>query len=172
MAISDILKKFVRADETTEEDDGARYYRPRQKAAPATLVDEPDDDMFVGAPQRTATRNARVNDDYDDLEGDDPDEIIGKPRFKRVLATGVKSVEQAVDLVKRKYVVLINVDAVSADSLVNVQFYLAGAIHALEAHVTPLDETNYFVSIEPFDASPYLPHDEQDLLEEQEGDLI
>ena len=171
MAITDILKKIVRTEDTIEED-GANYYRPRQKAAPATIIDEPDDDLFTAAKKTSARAAVRAADDYDDLDGDDPDELIGKPRFKRVMATGVKSAEHAVDLALRKYVVLVNVDSVPADALANVQFYLAGAIHALDAHVTPLDDTNYFISLEPFDASPYLPHDEQDSLEEQEDDLI
>lgn len=177
MAINDIWKKFVREEETAEEiDDDASYYVPRKKAEPATLVDEPDDDLFAlpskSAPRPAARPTAPVNDDYDDLGEDDPDEPAGKPRFKRVAATGIKSAEHAVDLIRSKFVVLINTDAVPAEAMVNVQCYLAGAIRALNANITPLDESNYFVSIEPFDASPYLPHDENDALEEQEDDLI
>ncbi|MBO5898091.1 MAG: hypothetical protein J6R04_03675 [Clostridia bacterium] len=173
MAINDIWKKFVREDETAEDtDDGANYYVPRKKAEPASLIDEPDDDLFT-VPAKTASRPAaRAADDYDDLGEDDPDEPAGKPRFKRVAATGIKSAEHAVDLICRKYVVLINTSSVPKEALVNVQCYLAGAIRALDAHITPLDESNYFVSIESFDASPYLPHEEQDVLDEQEGDLI
>ena len=172
MAITDIWKKFIRPEDAIDEEDGTTYYRPRQKTAPATIIDEPDDDdLFTAAKKTSARAAAQVSDDYD-LDGEDPDESIGKPRFKRVAVKGVKSAEHAVDLVLRKFVVLVNVDEVPADKLTNVQFYLAGAIHALDAHITPLDDTNYFVSIEPFDATPYLPHDEQDLLDEQDGDLI
>jgi hypothetical protein len=173
MAINDIWKKFVREDETAEDtDDGANYYVPRKKAEPASLIDEPDDDLFA-APTKTAGRPAaRVADDYDDLGEDDPDEPAGKPRFKRVAATGIKSAEHAVDLMCRKYVVLVHTDEVPDEALTPVRCYLAGAIRALDAHITALDDENVFISIEPFDATPYLPRDEQDEMEEQEDDLI
>ena len=178
MAINDIWKKFVREDEAVEDtDDSDNYYVPRKKAESATLIDEPDDDLFAApaakpVTPRPAARPAAVNNDYDDFGEDDPDEPAGKPRFKRVAATGIKSAEHAVDLIRSKFVVLINTEAVPDEAMVNVQCYLAGAIRALDANITPLDESNYFVSIAPFDASPYLPHDESAALEEQEDDLI
>lgn len=168
MAFNDFWKKFIR-DEENENDDDVVYYRPRKKAEPATMVDEPDDDMFR-SPKAPAA--PRMMDDYDDLGEEDPDETLGKPRFKRVAATGIKSAEHAVDLVKRKFVVLVNTEDVSDEALTAFRCYLAGAVRALDAHVTPLDDENVFVSIEPFDATPYLPHDEQDNYEEQEDDLI
>ena len=169
MGLNDFWKKFIR-DEEPEGDDDVVYYRPRKKAEPATMVDEPDDDMFRSPVAPAATR---IVDEYDDLGEEDPDEApVGKPRFKRVAATGIKSAEHAVDLVKRKFVVLVNTEEVADDVLTAFRCYLAGAVRALDAHVTPLDDENVFVSIEPFDASPYLPHDEQEAYEEQEDDLI
>ncbi len=171
MAFNDLWKKFIRDEEVdTDMEDSARFYTPRKKATTASLVDEPDDDIFAASPK---TRNTgRMTDDYDDLGEEDPDESLGKPRFKRVTATGIKSAEHAVDLVKRKYIVLVNTEGVSDETLVGFRCYLAGAIRALDAHITPLDDENVFISIEPFDATPYLPHDEQDEMEEQEDDLI
>ncbi len=170
MSLNDLWKKFIRDEETdADTDDTVNYYKPRKRAVPATLVDEPDDDIF-SAP--AARRAGRPVDDYDDPDDTDPDEGAGKPRFKRVAATGIKSAEHAVDLMCRKYVVLVNTEKVADEALAPFRCYLAGAIRALDAHITALDDENVFISIEPFDATPYLPHDEQDELEEQEDDLI
>ena len=170
MSLNDLWKKFIRDEEAdADTDDTATYYKPRKRAVPATLYDEPDDDAFsTQAPRRAV----RLTDDYDDLDDTDPDEGAGKPRFKRVAATGIKSAEHAVDLMCHKYVVLVNTEQVPDEALVPVRCYLAGAIRALDAHITALDDENVFISIEPFDATPYLPRDEQDVLEEQEDDLI
>ena len=169
MSLNDLWKKFIRDEDENMDGEDAVYYRPRKRAEAATLVDEPDDDMFRTPKSRVA---ARVADSYDDLGEEDFDDSTGKPRFKRVTATGIKSAEHAVDLICRKYVVLVNTEEVSDEALTPFRCYLAGAVRALDAHVTPLDDENVFISIEPFDATPYLPHDEQDTLEEQEDDLI
>lgn len=166
MSLNDLWKKFIR-DEDEMEDEETVYYRPRKKQEAATLIDEPDDDMFR-SPKGGA---ARLVEDYDEF-GDELDDSTGKPRFKRVAATGIKSAEHAVDLICRKYVVLVNTEQVPDEALTPVRCYLAGAIRALGAHITPLDDENSFISIEPFDATPYLPHDEQDDLQEQQDDLI
>ena len=169
MALNDLWKKFIR-DEDENAEESETYYRPRKKAQAPSLVDEPDDDMF----RTPSARTSRMANDYDDadLGIEEPGDSTGKPRFKRVLATGIKSAEHAVDLVCRKYVVLVNTEDVPDEALTPVRCYLAGAIQALDAHITPLDDENFFISIEPFDATPYLPHDEQDALDEQEDDLI
>jgi hypothetical protein len=170
MTLNEIWKKFIRDEENDNDtDDTASYYKPRKRAVPATLVDEPDDDIFSSPASRTV---GRMSDEYDDLDDTDPDEGAGKPRFKRVAATGIKSAEHAVDLMCRKYVVLVNTDEVPDEALSPVHCYLAGAIRALDSHITALDDENVFISIEPFDATPYLPRDEQDEMEEQEDDLI
>ena len=170
MSLNDLWKKFIRDEETeVDADETVNYYKPRKRAMPATLVDDPDDDIFSSS----ASRNAKgLTDDYDDLDDTDPDEGAGKPRFKRVAATGIKSAEHAGDLMCRKFVVLVNTEQVPDEVLAPFRCYLAGAIRALDAHITALDDENVFISIEPFDATPYLPHDEQDDLEEQEDDLI
>ena len=169
MALNDLWKKFIR-DEDEGADEADSIYRPRKRAEAPSLVDEPDDDMMSPRPARTS----RTMSDYDadELGIADPDEDASKPRFKRVMATGIKSAEHAVDLVCRKFVVLVNTEQVEDEALTPVRCYLAGAIHALGAHITPLDDENFFVSIEPFDASPYLPNDEEEVYEEQEEDLI
>ena len=167
MSLNDLWKKFIRDEDDMMDDEDTVYYRPRKKQEAATLIDEPDDDMFR-SPKTAASRMA---DDYDDY-GDDLDDSTGKPRFKRVAVTGIKSAEHAVDLICRKYVVLVNTEEASDEKLTPIRCYLAGAIRALDAHITPLDDENSFISIEPFDATPYLPHDEQDDLAEQQDDLI
>jgi hypothetical protein len=167
MALNDLWKKFIRDEETEDEAD---YYRPRKKAAAPSLIDEPDDDAFRAPKTRTgASRMARAND-FDDILDDDSYTAASAPRFKRVMATNLNSAKHAIDLVCQKYIVLINTEGVADDALVPFRCYVAGAVQALNAHINPLDDENVFVSIEPFDITPYLPA--QDDLAEQEDDLI
>jgi|GEM_PF-2529150 len=174
MALNDLWKKFIKDDES-ESDESATYYRPRKKATAPSLVDEPDDDAFRAPKTRTGASRVATSNDYDDLS-DEVDDVYddgasaSKPRFKRVMATDLKSAEHAIDLVLRKYVVLVNTEGVSDAKLVPFRCYIAGAVQALGAHITPLDDENVFVSIEPFDATPYLPA--QDETEELEDDFI
>lgn len=173
MALNDLWKKFIRDDEPADNDEDASYYRPRKKDAAPSLVDEPDDDAFRAPKTRTGASRMATANDYDDLidlEDDSYNNTVSKPRFKRVMATDLKSAEHAIDLVLRKYVVLINTEEVADAKLVPFRCYIAGAVQALNAHITPLDDENVFVSIEPFDATPYLPA--QDESEELEDDLI
>ena len=172
MALNDLWKKFIK-DEEADNEENATYYRPHKKNAAPSLVDEPDDDAFRAPKTRTGASRVATANDYDDLSDDINDVYedsasVSKPRFKRVMATDLKSAEHAIDLVLRKYVVLINTEGVTDAKLVPFRCYIAGAVQALGAHITPLDDENVFVSIEPFDATPYLPHDEQDDLQEQQ----
>ena len=170
MALNDLWKKFIR-DDAADMDDDADYYRPRKKNTPPSLVDEPDDDAFRSTKTRLgASRLARANDYDDMLDEDDDYGAPVSPRFKRVMATGIKSAEHAIDLVCQKYVVLINTEQVSDAVLVPFRCYIAGAAQALGAHINPLDDENVFVSIEPFDITPYLPA--EDDMAEQDDDLI
>lgn len=169
MALNDLWKKFIK-DEDADMEDEADYYRPRKKAAAPSLIDEPDDDAFRAPKTRTgASRMARAND-YDDILDDDSYTAPSAPRFKRVMATNLNSAKHAIDLVCQKYIVLINTEGVADETLVPFRCYIAGAAQALGAHINPLDDENVFVSIEPFDITPYLPA--QDDLAEQEDDLI
>jgi hypothetical protein len=173
MALNDLWKKFIRDDEVVDGDDAA-YYRPRQKTGAPTLVDEPDDDTFRTPKMRTAaTRMPTANNDYDALLDDEDDTYAApasKPRFKRVIATDLKSAEHVIDLVCSKFIVLVNTEDMADSKLVPFRCYIAGAVQALGAHITPLDDENVFISIEPFDATPYLPA--QDETAEQADDLI
>ena len=174
MALNDLWKKFIKDDEV-EDDESATYYRPHKKNEAPSLVDEPDDDAFRAPKTRTGSTRMATANDYDDLS-DDIDEVYAdsastsKPRFKRVMATDLKSAEHAIDLVCRKYVVLVNTEEVADAKLIPFRCYIAGAVQALNAHITPLDDENVFVSIEPFDATPYLPA--QNETEELEDDFI
>ena len=170
MALNDLWKKFIR-DDAADMDDDADYYRPRKKNTPPSLVDEPDDDAFRSTKTRLgASRLARANDYDDMLDEDDDYGAPVSPRFKRVMVTNIKTAEHAVDLIVSKYVVLVNTEQASDEMLVAVRCYIAGAIRALGAHITPLDDENSFISVEPFDATPYLPA--QDEAGETEEDLI
>lgn len=171
MALNDLWKKFIRDDEPTEDED-ASYYRPHKKNEAPSLIDEPDDDAFRAPKMRTGAVRMANDNDYDDLIDEEPafGQAPAKPRFKRVMVTNIKTAEHAVDLVVSKYVVLVNTEQASDDMLLPVRCYMAGAIRALGAHITPLDDENSFISIEPFDATPYLPA--QDEAGETEEDLI
>ena len=172
MALNDLWKKFIRDDEIVDGDD-ATYYRPRQKMGTPSLVDEPDDDAFRAPKMRTAATRVPTANDFDTLLDEEDDAYAApasKPRFKRVLATDLKSAEHAIDLVCSKFIVLLNTEGLSDSKLVPFRCYIAGAVQALNAHITPLDDDNVFISIEPFDATPYLPT--QDDTAEQEDDLI
>jgi hypothetical protein len=172
MALNDLWKKFI-----SENDDGGEeessYYRPRQKAGTPTLVDEPDDDIFRSPKAKTTGPRLTKANDYDTMLDDEDDTYAApasKPRFKRVIATDLKSAEHAVDLIRSKFIVLINTEGLTNAKLVPFRCYIAGAVQALNAHITPLDDDNVFVSVEPFDATPYLPA--QDDTAEQQDDLI
>ena len=172
MALNDFIKKLIKEE---EEDESATYYRPRKKNEAPSLVDEPDDDAFRAPKTRTGASRVAAANDYDDLSDDINDVYadsasVSKPRFKKVMATDLKAAEHAIDLVMRKYVVLVNTEGVADAKLVPFRCYIAGAVQALGAHITPLDDENVFVSIEPFDATPYLPT--QDDTAEQQDDLI
>ena len=171
MALNDLWKKFIRDDEPTEDED-ASYYRPHKKNEAPSLIDEPDDDAFRAPKMRTGAVRMANDNDYDDLIDEEPafGQAPAKPRFKRVMVTNIKTAEHAVDLVVSKYVVLVNTEQASDDMLLPVRCYMAGAIRALGAHITALDDENAFVSIAPFDATPYLPA--QDETNETEQDLI
>ncbi len=169
MALSDLWKKFIR-DDAPADDGEDSYYRPRKKADAPSLIDEPDDDAFRAPKTRTgASRYARGND-YDDELGFEDTAYASKPRFKRVAVSTIKTAEHAIDLVCQNYIVLVNTEQVSDEMLTPIRCYIAGAVRALNAHITALDDENVFVSIEPFDATPYMPA--QDDLAEQENDLI
>ncbi len=172
MALNDLWKKFIRDDEVVDGDDDT-YYRPRQKNNVPSLVDEPDDDTFRAPKTRTSASRMPTANDYDALLDDEDDSYAApasKPRFKRVMATDLKSAEHIIDLVCRKFIVLVNTEGVTEGKLVPFRCYIAGAVQALNAHITPLDDENVFISIEPFDATPYLPA--QDETAEQADDLI
>jgi hypothetical protein len=171
MALNDLWKKFIR-DEQPAEDENSSYYRPRKKAEAPSLVDEPDDDAFHAPKTRVGAVRMAEGNDYNDLIDEEPafGQAPAKPRFKRVMVSNIKSAEHAVDLVVQNYIVLVNTEQATDEMLVAVRCYIAGAIRALGAHITALDDENAFVSIAPFDATPYLPA--QDETNETEQDLI
>lgn len=172
MALNDLWRKFIRDNDDDEFGESVQLYQPNRKPAAAPAVDEPDNDFFTSTSSTTARRpQGRPTDDYDELDEEDPD-TVAAPRIKQISATGLGSADRVVELIKRNFVVLVNTENVPDELLTNFQCYLAGAIRALDATTTPIDDFNVFISIVPFDATPFLPNDEQDELEEQEDDLI
>ncbi len=159
MGLSDFFKKFVRDD--LEDDEADTIYHPfgRNNRSGAAEEEEPEEQK----PQmvrRSATPAPAA---------EEPEETENVTRCKRVVATGIKSAEHAVDLLCRRYVVLVNTEAVKDEVLSAFYAYLAGAVRAVHGHINPIDDDNVFISIEDFDVTPYLPREDA---EETEEDLI
>lgn len=163
MASNSFWKKFIRNISGVEnEDDEAEYYHP-PKAGEKDSVEEPEEKLFRRGPQAEPSRT-KTEEPEDFLE----DEIPSKqPKFKRVVATGLKSAEHVVDLAMEKYVVLVNTENVKEEVLPGFRCYLAGAVRAMKGHIQPIDDENVFISREEFDVTPFLPKEEN-----EEDDLI
>lgn len=158
MGLSDFFKKFVR-DDLDGDDEADTIYHPfgRNHRSGVASEEEPEEQK----PQMVRRPAAPTPD-----EEDEPAETT---RCKRVAATGIKSAEHAVDLLCRRYVVLVNTEAVKDETLPVFRAYLAGAVRAVHGHINPIDDENVFISIEDFDVTPYLPREGS---EETEEDLI
>ncbi len=79
-----------------------------------------------------------------------------KLRFKKVSATRFQSGEQIVSLAKEGYVVVVDTSAVESSALLKLRCYLAGAMYALNAHITPVDGNLFVFSIEEFDLQAFV----------------
>ena len=79
-----------------------------------------------------------------------------KPLFKRLIATRLKSAEQAITLAKDGCIVVVDTTALTPAVLENMQYYLAGAVYALGAHIYPVQENMFIFSIEEFDVEAYM----------------
>jgi FtsZ-interacting cell division protein YlmF len=79
-----------------------------------------------------------------------------KPRFKKVSATRFQAGEQIVALAKEGYIVVVDTSAVEASALLKLRCYLAGAMYALNAHITPVDGNMFVFSIEEFDVQAFV----------------
>lgn len=79
-----------------------------------------------------------------------------KTYFKKVSATRIQSGEQIVALAKEGYVVVVDTSAIAPAVLPKLRYYLAGAMFALDAHITPVDENIFIFSIEEFDIKAFV----------------
>ncbi|MBQ7338189.1 MAG: cell division protein SepF [Clostridia bacterium] len=79
-----------------------------------------------------------------------------KPRFKKVGATRIQSGEQIISLAKEGYVVVVDTSAMAPAVLPKLRYYLAGAMYALDAHISPVDENVFIFSIEEFDVKAFV----------------
>ena len=79
-----------------------------------------------------------------------------KYRFKRLIATRLKSAEQSINLAKDGCIVIVDTTALAPAVLENMQYYLAGAVYALGAHIYPVQENMFIFSIEEFDVEAYM----------------
>ena len=79
-----------------------------------------------------------------------------KPRFKKVSATRFQAGEQIVALAKEGYIVVVDTSAVEASALLKLRCYLAGAMYALNAHITPVDGNMFVFSVEEFDVQAFV----------------
>ena len=79
-----------------------------------------------------------------------------KPRFKKVSATRIQSGEQIVSLAKEGYIVVVDTASMAPAALPKLRYYLAGAMYALGAHITPVDENVFIFSMEEFDIKAFV----------------
>lgn len=163
MALNDLWKKIIRDGGMSDldEDEGEIYRPNRRPSQNSATVEEPEDFHLFRRPRAAAPMQPVTEDFREELP---EDELIARPKFKRVNATGMKSAEQIVDLVCQRYIVLVSTEQVSDEALTPFRCYLAGAVRALKGHISPIDDENVFVSIEKFDVTPYLPQEEEEEL--------
>ena len=79
-----------------------------------------------------------------------------KPRFKKVTATRLQSGEQIVALAKDGNIVVADTSAMDDAALTKLRCYLAGAVFALDAHITPVDDDTFIFSLEEFDPEAFV----------------
>jgi FtsZ-interacting cell division protein YlmF len=79
-----------------------------------------------------------------------------KPRFKKVTPVRIQSGEQIVSLAKEGYVVVVDTSSLAPAMQPKLRYYLAGAMFALNAHITPVDESVFIFSVEEFDIQAFV----------------
>ena len=110
-----------------------------------------DEDKLVGAKSgvRPVARPAAV-------EAAPEAPVEQKPRFKKVSAVRIQSGEQIVSLAKEGYIVVVDTSAMAPAILPKLRYYLAGAMFAMSAHITPVDENVFVFSVEEFDIKAFV----------------
>ena len=158
MGLKDFLKKVIDVydDDTMAADgyDDDTVYTPKSNAddelAEAPAPARPVPARPAAAPEAPAAEEAPAAPVQ--IEVEEPK----KPRFKKLIATRLKSAEQAITLAKEGNIVIVDTTAVAPNVLANMQFYLAGAVYALGAHIYPLQENLFIFSIEEFDVAAFM----------------
>jgi FtsZ-interacting cell division protein YlmF len=161
MGLKDLLKKVIDVydDDTMAADgfDDDTVYTPK-----ANADDELADAPVRPAPARPAaapaapTTESAVEEPAPVAPVQVEVEAPKKPRFKKLIATRLKSAEQAIALAKEGFIVVVDATALAPNVLENMQYYLAGAVYALGAHIYPVQENIFVFSIEEFDAEAFM----------------
>ena len=147
MGIKNFIQKILDGYEDTvpsDDFDDEPVYTPKSS----------DEDKLVGAKSgvRPVARPAAVEQAPAAQEAP----AAQKPRFKKVSAVRIQSGEQIVSLAKEGYVVVVDTSAMAPATLPKLRYYLAGAMYALNAHITPVDENIFIFSIEEFDIKAFV----------------
>ena len=144
MGIKNFIQKFLDGYEDTvpsDDFDDEPVYTPKSG----------DEDKLVGAKSgvRPVARPAAV-------EAAPEAPVEQKPRFKKVSAVRIQSGEQIVSLAKEGYIVVVDTSAMAPAILPKLRYYLAGAMFAMNAHITPVDENVFVFSVEEFDIKAFV----------------
>ena len=144
MGIKNFIQKILDGYEDTvpsDDFDDEPVYTPKSG----------DEDKLVGAKSgvRPVARPAAV-----EAAPEAPAEQ--KPRFKKVSAVRIQSGEQIVSLAKEGYIVVVDTSAMAPAILPKLRYYLAGAMFAMNAHITPVDENVFVFSVEEFDIKAFV----------------
>lgn len=144
MGIKNFIQKILDGYEDTvpsDDFDDEPVYTPKSG----------DEDKLVGAKSgvRPVARPAAV-------EAAPEAPVEQKPRFKKVSAVRIQSGEQIVSLAKEGYIVVVDTSAMAPAILPKLRYYLAGAMFAMNAHITPVDENVFVFSVEEFDIKAFV----------------
>ena len=144
MGIKNFIQKILDGYEDTvpsDDFDDEPVYTPKSG----------DEDKLVGAKSgvRPVARPAAV-------EAAPEAPVERKPRFKKVSAVRIQSGEQIVSLAKEGYIVVVDTSAMAPAILPKLRYYLAGAMFAMNAHITPVDENVFVFSVEEFDIKAFV----------------
>ena len=161
MSLKDIFKKLIDGYDDTvpmdDFDDDEPVYMPKNAENQANAAHAP----VRPTPVRRQAAPAPATNESPDFVKPQPVATAApkKSNFKRLIATRLKSAEQAITLAKEGYVVVVDTTALSDEVLANLQYYLAGAVFALGAHIYPVQEGIFLFSIEEFDINALTPRD-------------
>lgn len=170
MAMGNLLKWLIRDDTAKADENDDVYYHPNRRRE-ESLVEEPEnvteDDSFQTLRVKKSPLSVEPDDgEVSDLDfaplSDEAQEPDPETNVRFLALDGIAAVQNAVDLMLEGRVVLVNFDQMEVEDVTAGQCYLAGAIHAVHGHITPVDDSNAFISIDEFDVTPYLPDEDEE----------